>query len=77
MICQLAALLGDAAAEHGATASFNLTFHFENAVSKFGRIDQRNQILDRFRRPDDLHFVDRLGAGRSRLPRQELTHPLT
>ena len=38
---------------------------------------QRNQVLDRFWRPDDLHFADRLGAGRSRLPLQELTHALT
>ena len=38
---------------------------------------QRRQVFDRFRRPNDVHFADRLGAGRSRLPPQELTHALT
>src|SRR6266446_3056137 len=38
---------------------------------------QRNQVFDSLRRPSDLHFADRLGAGRSRLPLQELTHALT
>ena len=38
---------------------------------------QGSQVFDRFRRPNDVHFADRLGAGRSRLPPQELTHALT
>ena len=38
---------------------------------------QRSQVFDRFWRPNDIHFADRLGAGRSRLPPQELTHALT
>ncbi|MEY2539862.1 MAG: hypothetical protein QOG67_3602, partial [Verrucomicrobiota bacterium] len=35
------------------------------------------QVFDRFWRPSDVHFADRLGAGRSRLPPQELTQALT
>src|SRR3954452_16688824 len=38
---------------------------------------QRNQVFDRFRRPDDVHFAERFGAGRSRLPPQESTQALT
>src|SRR6202051_5134731 len=38
---------------------------------------QRSQVFDRFRRPNDVHFADRFGAGRSPLPPQELPHALT
>ena len=38
---------------------------------------QRRQVFDCFRRPSDVHFADRFGAERSRLPPHELTHALT
>jgi hypothetical protein len=38
---------------------------------------ERDQVLNRLRRPDDFHVADRLGTGRSRLRSQEFTHAWT
>src|SRR5271166_315791 len=38
---------------------------------------QRDQVLNRFRRPDDFHLADRLGTGCSCLRSQEFTQSLT
>src|SRR5665811_1709346 len=37
----------------------------------------RSQVFDCLRRPEDIHIAERLGAGRSFLLPQELTHSLT
>ena len=52
-------------------------------LSRHGRVafrdmvSKRTQVIDCFGRPEDLHVAERLGAGRSLLLPQELTHSLT